>query len=209
MQISEVDWERYRTKQYDLSTKASDLMLEWLESHGGYENIRIDALVDYAYALATKYGEGSASLAAQMYDDTARVSKVNVPSAEVAETASYRDIDRAIYAVTENLTTNERVASIVGRAVKQAGADTTMKNAIRDGAEFAWIPSGDGCPYCITIAANGWKKATKGTLEGNHASHIHPNCMCEFAIRFDGKSNVKGYDPKIYKDIYDKAEGST
>ena len=209
MQITEADWDKYRKKQDSLTTEASDKMLQWLESKGGYFNVDEDELVSYAYALATKYGEGSASLAAQMYDEVAQVSNKILPSAEVAETANYNEIKRAYDAVTENVTTDEHIASIVGRAVKQAGADTTLKNAMRDGAQFAWIPSGDGCPYCISIAAQGWKYATKGTLQGNHAQHIHPNCMCEFAIRFDEKSNVKGYDPQKYRDMYYGAEGKT
>ena len=39
MRITEADWKKYREKQDSLTTEASDKMLKWLESHGGYENI--------------------------------------------------------------------------------------------------------------------------------------------------------------------------
>lgn len=209
MKITEADWKKYREKQTSLSETASSKMLDWLESKGGYTNVDNSDLISYAYALSTKFGEGAASLAAQMYDDVARVSKVTVPSAEVAETATYGEIAGAINAVTNKITTDSHVASVVGRAVKQAGADTTLKNAIRDGAQFAWIPGGDGCAFCIAIASRGWQYASKSALNGNHAEHIHPNCECEYTIRFDDKSSVNGYDPNVYKEMYYSAEGTT
>ena len=80
----------------------------------------------------------------------------------------------------------------------------------RDGAEFAWVPHGsETCPMCLTIASNGWRKASKKTMKGDHADHIHGNCDCEYAIRFDGKSTVEGYDPDALREQYDNAEGST
>ena len=62
---------------------------------------------------------------------------------------------------------------------------------------------------CLTIASNGWRKASKKTMKGDHADHIHGNCDCEFAIRFDGKSTVEGYDPDALREQYDNAEGIT
>ena len=97
----------------------------------------------------------------------------------------------------------------VGRLVKRAGADTTLKNAIRDGAEFAWVPSGDTCAFCITLASRGWRRASEKALKGGHAEHIHSNCDCTYAVRFDGKSGVKGYDPEKYLATYEGAEGDT
>ena len=85
----------------------------------------------------------------------------------------------------------------VSRLVKRAGADTTLKNAVRDGAEWAWVPHGDTCPFCITLASNGWQKASSKVLKGGHADHIHANCDCEFAIRFDHNTTVAGAYPIV------------
>lgn len=168
-----------------------------------------DKLIEYAYALATKYGEAAAALACQMYDQTAEAAKAGVPRAEPANTATYEETAAAINGTLKQSIFSGSIGSSTGRLVKQAASDTTLKNAGRDHAEFAWIPSGDGCAYCQIIASQGWKRATKETAAGNHADHIHPNCQCEFAIRFSKDDGVSGYSPDKYKKIYDDAEGRT
>ena len=42
-------------------------------------------------------------------------------------------------------------------------------------------------------------------LKGGHAEHIHANCDCEFAVRFDGSTSVAGYDPEKYLAQYREA----
>ena len=78
----------------------------------------------------------------------------------------------------------ENLPSGVSRLVKRAGADTTLHNAVRDGAQWAWVPNGDTCPFCITLASRGWQTASQKLLKNGHAEHIHSNCDCEFAVRF-------------------------
>lgn len=164
-----------------------------------------DALIAYAAALVTKYGEGSAELACQMYDALAEAANAGVPAAEPAAPADYGEVARMV-----NATKNQNPANLpngVSRLVKRAGADTTLKNAVRDGAEWAWVPHGDTCPFCITLASNGWQKASSKVLKGGHAEHIHANCDCEFAIRFDHSTTLAGYDPEKYLKQYRDAGG--
>ena len=97
----------------------------------------------------------------------------------------------------------------VGRLVKRVGADTMLKNAERDHAQFAWIPMGDTCAFCMTLASRGWQYMSKDAMKHGHAEHIHANCDCQYAIRFDEKSTVEGYDPDRYREMYDNAEGGT
>ena len=99
------------------------------------------------------------------------------------------------------------IESGVSRLVKQAGADTTLKNALRDGAEWAWVPHGDTCAFCITLASRGWQRASDKALKGGHAQHIHANCDCEYAIRFNANTTVAGYDPEKYLQQYEDAGG--
>lgn len=109
-----------------------------------------------------------------------------------------------------NATKDQNPANLpngVSRLVKRAGADTSLRNAARDGAEWAWVPHGDTCPFCITLASNGWQKASDKVLKGGHAQHIHANCDCEFAIRFDHRTTVAGYDPEKYLAQYNVAGG--
>ena len=212
MQITEDDWIRYKDKMAALSDRAAENLEMWLQVNGGYQNVSREQLTLYMYGLATYYGEATASLAAEMYDEVAALSGVAVPSAEVAETASYGEIAKAVNAVTKNITTNSNLGNVVVRYVKRAAEDTTLKNVKRDqkkGAQYAWVPAGDTCAFCMMLASNGWQNQSERAMKNGHASHIHPNCDCTYAVRFDGKSNVKGYNPEKYKAMYENAEGRT
>ena len=202
MQITAKTWNEYITRLSRLNQKAGQLMRQYIDTHGTGD---ADALITYAAALVTKYGEGSAELACQMYDALAEAANAGVPAAEPAEPADYGEVARMV-----NATKSQNPANLpngVSRLVKRAGADTTLKNAVRDGAEWAWVPHGDTCPFCITLASNGWQKASSKVLKGGHAEHIHANCDCEFAIRFDHNTTVAGYDPDQYLAQYNAAGG--
>ena len=202
MQITANAWNEYITRLSRLNRKAGQLMREYIGSHGT-ENTA--DLIAYAYGLVTKYGEGSAELACQMYDALAEAANAGVPAAEPAAPADYGEVARMVNATKNQNPTN--LPNGVSRLVKRAGADTTLKNAARDGAEWAWVPHGDTCPFCITLASNGWQKASSKVLKGGHAEHIHANCDCEFAIRFDHSTTVAGYDPEKYLAQYNAAGG--
>lgn len=184
-----------------LNQRAGQPMADYIAAHGTGDT---DALIAYAHALVTKYGEGSAELACQMYDALAAAARAGVPAAEPAQPASYGEVARMVQATKASPPQMQRGVS---RLVKRAGADTTLQNALRDGAEFAWVPQGDTCAFCLTLASRGWQKASQAAIKGGHAEHIHANCDCEYAIRFDGRSTVAGYDPDEYLRRY-RAAGS-
>ena len=174
-------------------------MREYIEKHGMDE---IDPLTDFAYAVAQKYGEASGALSAEMYDAVAEIQNAKVPPAEIAPTPTLDEVSKTIRGVTKKSKNVNMVANSVGRLVKRTGADTTLMNAKRDRAQFAWVPSGDSCPFCIMLASNGWLNVSKETMRNGHAEHIHANCDCTYAVRFDDKSYVEGYDPQKYRDMY-------
>lgn len=201
MKLAAQTWSEYVARLARLNQKAGQLMADYIAAHGTGDT---DALIAYAHALVTKYGEGSAELACQMYDALAAAAKAEVPAAEPAQPASYGEVARMVQATKAS---QPQMQQGVSRLVKRAGADTTLKNALRDGAEFAWIPQGDTCAFCLTLASRGWQKASQAAIKGGHAEHIHANCDCEYAIRFDGRSTVAGYDPDKYLRQY-RAAGS-
>lgn len=196
MRITATAWAAYTQQLAKLNKKAGQLMADYIAAHGTGDT---DALIAYAHALVTKYGEGSAELACQMYDALAAAARADVPAAEPAQPASYGEVARMVQATKAS---QPQMQQGVSRLVKRAGADTTLKNALRDGAEFAWIPQGDTCAFCLTLASRGWQKASQAAIKGGHAEHIHANCDCEYAIRFDGRSTVAGYDPEKYLKQY-------
>lgn len=206
MTISKKIWDKYIADLRKVSTQAADKFKAFLLQHPAVDRESTNALIDLAYALTTKYGEAAGELAAQMYDAVAAASGLALEPAVLAETAT---IDEAAKAVVGTLKTGnpDIVSDAVARMVKMSGVDTTMRNAIRDGAEWAWIPRGDTCAFCISLASNGWQRASASQMKGGHAEHIHANCDCTFAIRFDSDSGVAGYDPRRYREMYDDAEG--
>lgn len=207
MEISSKQFKKYQKAMAGLSTKATNEMAKWIASRGGYQLIQFEDAIAYAYALATKYGEASAALSALMYDTIADLSGAAVPPAIVAETATIGEVSKCIYGASSFSQNDDYISEIVGRLVKQAGADTTLQNARRDGAEFAWIGTGDSCAFCELLSNNGWQYASSDTIKGNHAEHIHANCDCQFMIRFNQDTTVRGYHPNT--DLYYEIEGDT
>lgn len=202
MQVTEKAWVEYITKMSQISQKAADLMQSWVQKNG-LENDK--ALLDYAYALSQHYGQAIGALSCQMYEATAAAQGVIVPTAEVADLPDYGEVAKAVKGTKKQSPNN--IPGTLARLVKQVGADTTLKNAERDGAQFAWVPHGDTCAFCITLASRGWQNMSKKALRNGHAEHIHAHCDCEYAVRFDGKSTVAGYDPDKYLEEYYDANG--
>ena len=206
--ISKGEWDRYLRRMRALGDRAESELQRFVDRAGGLASVDRNALIEHAYGLATIFGEGATALAAEMYDGVARRQGKHLPAAEPAPTATMQETARAING-TMKTGNSKLVSQSVGRMVRLAGMDTTMKNAIRDGAEFAWIPSGDACAFCAMLAANGWQRASKKTMQGDHCDHIHANCNCSFAIRFGDDLDYASYDPTPYKEAYDAAEGDT
>lgn len=192
--ISKKAWNRYIAALRKVNSAATDKILYYIQEFGmPTTQDALNDLIDAAYVIATEYGEAAAALAAQFYDAAAVLSGVTLPSALPAPGPTIQDVAKAIVG-TVSTGNAEIVSAAIGRLVKLQGVDTTMQNALRDGAEWAWIPSGDTCAFCITLASRGWQKASKKALKNGHAEHIHANCDCTYAVRFDGKSEVAGYN---------------
>ena len=207
MEISKKSWQKYINSLRKINDSAADAVKNFLADHGFPTNREeLNALLDFAYSVAVTYGEAAAELAAEMYDAMVMLSGVTLPTAVPAAPPLMEDVAKQVVGTLK--TGNEEiVSSAVSRLVKQTGVDTTMYNAIRDGAEWAWIPSGDTCAFCIMLASNGWRRASKKALKGGHAEHIHANCDCTYAVRFNRSTDVAGYDPDAYYEMYSNADG--
>ena len=185
-------------------TKLSNQYNEGIITLEQYEN----AAIDYAYALATRYGEAAGSAACEMYDAIAELQGASVPPAVPAPTATMDETAKAVVGTMKTGNVNI-VADATGRLVKLVGVDTIQQNALRDGAEWAWIPRGDTCAFCLTLASRGWQKASENAIRNGHAEHVHANCDCTYAVRFDDGLDVEGYHPQEYLNMYDNADGNT
>lgn len=207
MRISSRDWLRFVETLGKLSAQAALDLRRWAMNAGGISNIERSTLIEYVYALATKYGEGTSALAAAWYDALAQAGGIYLPAAEPAATATIEEVAKTVNGVLKQSRNEELLAGAVERLVKMPGVDTTLRNAIRDGAEVAWIPHGDTCAFCIALASRGWQRASRKLVQNGHAEHIHANCDCTYAVRFDDGTEVAGYTPARYRQMYDDAEG--
>ena len=202
MNIPRKAWTDFARKLAAVNETAAQLMWEWLNVNGAGN---LEAAVQYAFALAETYGEAAAALACEMYEAAAVFYGVTVPPATPADGPIEERLRVAIIKAAEEAPST--IPAIVGRTVKQQAADTTLQNAQRDGAEWAWVPIGDTCAFCITLASRGWQHQSKAAKTA-HAEHIHNNCDCTYAIRFSKKDGVAGYDPQKYLDMYNNASDS-
>lgn len=203
------EWLRYIDGLGRCNETAKELAKKYIETHEVDSPEGRQALIRYCYSLVNKYGEAAAELACMMYDAVAEAEGYLLDPAEPADMPEYAEVAKAVNGTMKNLLRAEIAAAAISRLVKLCGQDTTLNNAIRDGALFAWIPVGDTCPYCLQIAAEGWQKASEDALEYGHAKHIHGNCNCAFQIKHDPKTKYDFYNPDFYQEIFDSAEGST
>ena len=202
MTITAAAWSKYSKRLSKINAEAAAKIQAWVDKNGLDD---VDALVDYAYAIATKYGEAAGALSAALYDAIAEMSHANVEPAEMAPTPSYGEMAKTVRGVLKQSRNAAMIAAAVGRQVKRCGAQTTLKNAGRDRAEAAWIAIGDTCPYCLMIAAEGWKRVSPTS----QADHIHGNCDCTYSVRFNKDTQIGGYDPGRYQQMFKDAEGDT
>lgn len=195
-------WVNYINKLSAID-KTAGLKMKQLLNMGGLPQTSEAAkqVVDYANGLVMKYGEASAALAAEMYDAIALMEKANVPAAVPAAVPEYGEVASAVNGTIKTGNVNV-IVSAVERLVKQPAAETMVRNAARDRAEYAWVPNGDTCAYCIALASRGWETASYSDVSN---MHIHANCDCTYAVRHNKSTSVSGYDPDKYKKIYDNA----
>lgn len=219
MVITQSEWDNYIRLLRQVNERAATDIVSYMRNHllhdatGNNITLLTDEqrkeLIDYAYGIVQKYGEASAALSAEMYDAVAVLEGRYIAPAEMAELANYGDVAKAIDGTLKTSQNINEIASAATRWVKMAGADTTLHNAIRDGAECAWVPQGMTCAFCLVLASRGWQRATKKTLKNGHAEHIHSNCDCQYAVRYDSRTDIEGYDPNAYLSMYRHAEGRT
>ena len=197
--LNESNFMTYVRKMHKLNKIAAQEMQSYIDQFG-FDNMTY--LVMKANQIATKYGEGTSSLACLLYDYLAEHQGAKVPPAVPAPTAT---MDETWGAVQGSLNEGEdKVANAVSRLVKQAGADTIQQNAARDHAEMAFVPVGQTCAFCMMLASRGWESV--GRNAKSHAAHIHANCDCQYIVRFNSDEGVEGYDPNKYKKIYYDAD---
>lgn len=214
MEITTAQWNRYIGILRKLDDYAYDAFLSKMQDcHllDDFGNIVADIddwgrkqLINSAYTIAAQSSEATAAVSAEMYSLMAEMQGKVIDVPELEPIPSIEDVAKTVNGVLKTSHNSNEMSSAVARLVKRTGVRTTRRNARRDRAEFAWIPSGDSCAFCLALASNGWQSVQSA----DHQEHIHANCDCTYAVRFDGVSNVEGYNPDEYRKEYYSADGS-
>ena len=200
MQISTKDWKRYIDRLAAVNQAAADQMQEYIRKNGFGDT---DAIIRMAHALSTKYGEAAAAATCDMYEAIADAQGVTVRSAEPARTPTLEEASNVIRSALERAPST--VPDETGKLVKKTSTRTMRKNAARDGAQMALIPSGDGCAFCKMLASRGWESARSSK---SFEAHLHKHCRCEYVVRFGDDLEVEGYDPDALYDEFMQFDGS-
>ena len=152
MYISSKDWLSFVNKLSKINQAAADAIKDYV-AHEGFADT--DALISYCYYVADYYGTASATWAAMMYDTVGELEGMFYPTAELAPNPTYGEVAKAVQGTLKTSQNIDELSGAVSRLVKRTGQDTILQNAQRDGAQFAWIPSGETCAFCITLASRG------------------------------------------------------
>ena len=218
--ISQLSWKRYVAALRKISDRMSGEIERWILTYAVDGNGKILAdinsvrdtngrsFIDYCYLITREYSTYEAALSAQMYDALAALDGAVVPSAEMATLSTYHDVAKTVNGVLKTSQNVKEMTGAVTRLAKKASCDTMLQNAYRDRAQFAWVPSGDTCAFCLALASNGWVNVSARRIKQGypHAEHIHSNCDCTYAIRFSRDTTIEGYDPEKYQAVFDAAE---
>lgn len=156
-----------------------------------------EAIIQLANALSAKYGEAAAAAACDMYDAIAEVQGAKVPPAEPARTPTLEETRNVINSALNRAP--DTVPDETGKLVKKTATRTMRKNAARDGAQMALVPSGDGCAFCKMLGSRGWESPRSSK---SFEAHLHKNCRCEYIVRFGDDLEVEGYDPDALYDEF-------
>lgn len=165
----------------------------------------MNAAIGLVHDVIEYDGAASAEIAMAMYDELSALEKKIIKPAEPADIPGTGEVAKMMYGVKKSSGDVDEVARAGKRMVKTVSQDTLLKNAARDGAQFAWIPNGaETCFFCIMLASRGWQNISKVSLRKGHAEHIHNNCKCCYMIRHSDNIEVEGYDPGDYEELYYK-----
>lgn len=157
------------------------------------------AVLEAAPVLVDDYGQVSASLSADFFEDAvdARAVVTDARNDErVGESARW-----AIGPLWED-NPDQALAQLTAALVRLAlryGRETIHKSAMNTrGVSYAWVP-GDLCPFCVEHGSRGAAFGNSRTLEG---LRFHEGCICELVPCRSAADFPPGYDPAALKTMY-------
>lgn len=224
---------------FDLRKQAENAAEEIIDEYGNDLTLLRDSYADYARKtteLANRYYANVRDLWDTLADvDMPAFSGVSVDSDEAAwkQFGGINNTDHTGYTYDEIKTGRNKAGldiddmwdlgvrnldsdglrKLAGQIVRHTARLTIENSAAADPTRprYARVPSGPKtCAFCTMLASRGFAYSTEKTAGGEDEKY-HDSCDC-MIIPSWGKTNIKGYDPNKYRQMYETAKsrvGST
>lgn len=213
MQLSRTRFNQYVRALSNTSTLAQNELWQLLQNvnpDSPYD--ARDFLLLAVPTITNKYGNISALVASEYYDEIRSLAKTPYPyTSTLAETVSIEQVESSVRYASRHLFNGNKQAAmdylngVIDKYVKQPARDTIALNSSRDPAKpkFARVPTGSKtCAWCLMLAGRGFVYSS--AKSAGKLGQYHKACDCQPVPSF-GDDRLKGYDPKALEEMYEKA----
>ncbi|WP_445080007.1 VG15 protein [Actinomyces bowdenii] len=189
-------------------------LTEWLSSVDlrGPERVR-DELLEVLPRLVDRYGDMSATVAAEWYEDLRGEAETSLYVARLADGTMALEVERTARWAAGALWGDDPAALLrtlggpLERFIHYSGRETVRQNVYQDRSKprYARVPGRSGCcAWCRMLSARGF--AYSSAEKAGAVSHYHDHCNCEVVPEWGAtRSHIAGYDPDQYMAEYQAA----
>lgn len=214
--VSDSGMSEFRSSMSDLAAMAKSELADFF----GSLNLSVpdkvrDALLEYVPLVISEYGPIGSDLAIEWFMEQRAESGASGAFNPVAsDPFMYEDdvVAQTRYLAGQLWTPNPDetlggLSSITDKYVKQAGRDTMVLNAQREGVGWARVPSGaKTCTWCLILASRDAAYASKRSASrGSDGDKYHGDCDCQPVRIARGDDYPDGYLPENAYEMYQTA----
>lgn len=165
--------------------------------------------------IVAEYGDISATLAADYFDEVTADYDLRTHAATLAPTAPAEQtkavtrwgVGPLFSAEPQYLAALAMIQEGIHRLVLQAGRDTIETNVRRTKLVYARIPSGrEPCAFCLVLASRG---AVYGSREAAGGDKYHTKCRCVPTPVRSEDDLPRGYDLARFREVYEANAGGS
>lgn len=176
------------------------------------------AAIELTDAVLSSYGDAASSLACDLFDSIMELEGVGVPAAQVYDGVREGAVEGTVRRVVGDVdgtqdsldTFSQAVGKFVEQETRRAASATVEKNVERASktkagrnVRYARVPTrAVPCEWCAMLASRGFVYKSAGTAEAGS----HHRCTCTIVPGVKGVTQVAGYDPKHYADVWQHRE---
>lgn len=187
----------------------------WLSANPGASVAEIRAAaIELTDAVLGSYGDAASSLACDLFDSIMELEGVGVPAAQVYDGVREGAVEGTVRRVVGDVdgtqdsldTFSQAVCNFVEQETRRAANATVEKNVKRASktkagrnVRYARVPTrAVPCEWCAMLASRGF--VYKSAERAEAGSHHH--CTCTIVPGIKGVTQVAGYDPEHYADVW-------